>query len=690
MRGCYLNWFFLSMVVLLFQCFSPIDMLAASPRTFRVGVAKVDVTPTEPVVLAGYGGRTKPFEQIDTQLWARACVIGMKNPVALLVLDNCGVPQSVTDLVAEGVAEHGISKDRLMIAATHTHCAPSLVGYAPIVWAGRTTDAEDQASARYTRFVVQKMVLAIIEALANREPMFLEWGRGRVTFGGNRRVIQDAGWSGFGLQPDGPVDHSLPVLAGRNDAGDVRFVWANYACHCTTVGSRNAVGGDWAGFANTEIESLFPDATSLMSIGCGADVGPQPTGSLMLACEHGKTIAVEVERVLEGETSRLNSEPKVISKRIQLPLTKPPARQVWEQRLQHSSGFDHQLAKRMLEFIERHGEVPQTVDYPVSVCTFGNELAIVFMGGEVVVDYALKLNTELDWNRLWVTAWTNAMPGYIPSKRILAEGGYEADFSQVYYGQPTRYSEEVERVLIDAIKSLAGPEFASSATHPPKHLHQPEKGFRWGPDHREETFTRLAKWVRAERNSPQEKLLGQFKPLVLNARPAILEGSLAGGETDRWNDFAGDATERSFIRQQKQTDKLTWASPKIRPKENGLSIFCFSGGSGWVTQPKTEGFLLVVNEKFELRFDVTRELTRWATEDGRVELFYLPTWKSDVDTGGFYVIALREQSGELNESVSFSVQALGKGSKRWFAIDTNQGMPARLEAVKAAFETKSN
>ena len=690
MRSSHFKWFCLSLFSLLLLGLLSSETCAANPRTVMVGVAKVDVTPVEPLVLAGYGGRTKPFEEIDSRIWARACVIGMKKPIALLVLDNCGVPQSVTNLVAEGLAEHGISKDRLMIAATHTHNAPSLVGYAPIVWAGRTSVAEDQASAKYTRFVVQNMVHAIIKALANREPMLLEWGRGHVTFGGNRRVMQDAGWRGFGLQPDGPVDHSLPVLAGRNDRGELRFIWANYACHCTTVGSRNSVGGDWAGYANMEIEEAFPNATSLMSIGCGADVGPQPTGSLMLARQHGKTIAAEVARVLQGDTNPLSVEPKVVSKRIELPLKDPPAKEVWEQRLQQASGFDHQLAKLMLERIEQSGDVPKTVDYPISVCTFGNELAIVFLGGEVVVDYALKLSTELDWNRLWVTAWTNAMPGYIPSKRILAEGGYEADFSQVYYGQPARYSEQVERVLLDSIKTLAGPEFATRGIQPPQHIHRAAGGFRWGSDHREETFSRLEKWVSAQRNSPRGKLLEQLESLLLQAQPAVATDSLIGGKTDRWHDFAGDPIERSYIRQQDKTGVLRWDSPKTRHYENDLRVFCFSGGSGWVTEPKTKGFVLVVNQELELRFDVARELTRWATEDGRLELFYLPTWKSDVDSGGFYLVALRGQSRVAGNRVSFSVRSLGEGSKRWFAIDTNQGMPERLKALKDAFETKSD
>ncbi len=655
-----------------------------------VGVAKVDVTPSEPVVLAGYGGRSTPFEQLDTRLWARACVIGTEKPIALLVLDNCGIPQNVTDLVAEEIGKHGISKERLLLAATHTHNAPALVGYAPIVWAGRTTAAQDAASLKYTQFVVEKIVRAITDALRDREPTFLEWGRGRVTFGGNRRVIQEAGWRGFGLQPDGPVDHSLPVLAGRSTQGKLRFVWANYACHCTTVGSRNAIGGDWAGYANMEMEALFHGAISLMSIGCGADIGPQPTGSLLLAREHGKTIAGEVTRVLAGKTTQLNMNPTVVSKNIRLPLAEPPPQEVWEHRAKHSSGFERQLAKLILKRIREHGEVPSTVDYPISICTFGNDLLIVFLGGEVVVDYALKLSSVLDWDRLWVTAWTNAMPGYIPSKRILAEGGYEADFSQVYYGQPARYSEQVERVLLDAIVKLAGTGFASRGIKPPDDVHQPEPGFRWEPDHQDETFANLRSWVRSKKGNARSELVDQLKTVVLKAQPALGPGIVSGGKRDRWNDFAGDLAERTYIRQQSQTEFMRWTTPIGSEKETRVHVFCFSGGSGWVTQPKTEGFLLVADNELELRFDVTRELTRWGSEDGQMELFYLPTWKSDLDSGGFYFIVLRGQAPVGNSGVSFVVQSLGDGSKRWFAIDVNQGIPTRLDALKAAFGAPSD
>lgn len=670
-------------------CFAPLtsftEAVAKNAQSLMVGVSKVDVTPTQPVVLAGYGGRTQPFEGIDTKLWARALVIGAEKPMVFVVLDNCGVPQSVTKQLAERLATHGIAKDRLMVAATHTHNAPSLLGYAPIVWAGRTSEAEKLAMVRYTLFAVEQMETAILQALNDRQPMSLEWGRGRVTFGGNRRVLEDASWRGFGLQRDGPVDHGLPVLAGRDRNGIVRFVWANYACHCTTVGSRNAVGGDWAGFANSEMETLFPDAIGLMSIGCGADVGPQPSGSLAIASDHGKAIAQEVQRVLAEETKKLNASPSVVTTSVKLPLEKPAGREHWVRELRSNTGFRQQLAKSMIDRIDKHGPLSDSVDYPISVCKFGNELAIVFLGGEVVVDYALRLSGELDWTRLWITAWTNSMPGYIPSRRILAEGGYEAEFSQVYYDHPTRYREDVENVLVNAIKGLVGTDFASMGSKPPGSMHQPDAGFRWEPDHQNQAFSVLKAWVEQKRLDGQsDPVLEHLRSLIVRTQPAVAVGSVRGGGTDRWNDFAGDKTERHYIRQKVRDAAISWKSGAVSTNKSGRHVFCFSGGMGWLTEPRTEGFVLTVDEKISVEFDVTRELTRWMSQDGRMEIIYLPTWKSDLDSGGFFIVSCRLEAEQGQDGVVFSVRSRGEGSKRWFAVDKHQGMPERLEKLRQA------
>ena len=660
-------------------CFGA-EVYAQSPADVLVGAAKVDVTPKVPVVLAGYGSRTKVFEGIDTKLWARAMVIGETKPVAIVVIDNCGVPRSATDRLAKRLSKHGIASDRLIVAATHTHNAPNLTGYAPILWQGRTTPQQDRLTAKYTSFAISQMEKAVVQALGSRRPMSLEWAQGRVTFGGNRRVLQGNRWAGFGFQRSGPVDHSLPVLAARDATGKVRAVWANYACHCTTVGSRNLVGGDWAGFANASMEKQYPQAISLMTIGCGADVGPQPSGNLQIAKQHGNSIAKEVRRVLSGKTTQLKDAPSVTTERIKLPLEKPKPKKYWQQQLK-TTGWSHQLAKLMLEKIEREGPIASEVDYPVSVWKFGDNLAMVFLAGEVVVDYSVRLKRELDWKRLWITAWANDMPGYIPSRRVLIEGGYEPDFSQVYYGQPGRYDMRVENVLVGAVKELVGKPFVAGAN-------QTKAPFHKLPSGEPLAFERLTKWAAAKKTGIDAAVHERLRRYLPLAKPAVEKGTLAGGKKTGWHNFSGDFSQRVFIRQETTSAVLRWKSPVVAARREAPLVLCFSGGVGWESQPKTGGFALRINAKQMLTFDVTRRPSHWSSEDKSVELIYLPSWSSGEDSAGFFFIVLPKAESRVGRPLSISVRSLGKGSQRWFAVDVEQDMPARLKKLRAVFKEK--
>jgi len=79
-----------------------------------------------------------------------------------------------------------------------------------------------------------------------------------------------------------------------------------------------------------------------------------------------------------------------------------------------------------LEFVpEDRGDF----DYPVQVVQFGKDLSIIALGNEVVVDYVLRLKRELGGKGrpvIWVAGYSNVYSGYIPSRRVLLEGGYEA------------------------------------------------------------------------------------------------------------------------------------------------------------------------------------------------------------------------------------------------------------------------
>ena len=655
--------------------FSAVPLTALADDLFSVGAAKIDVTPTHPVVLAGYGGRQGEHTAVDTPLWARALVIGDAKPVAIVTLDNCGVPAAVRQQVLERLAGHGMTSDRLVISCTHTHNAPNLKGYASILWAGRLDEEQQNHVAQYTAFVIEKMAAAVIAALKRREPMTLAWGRGRLTFGGNRRVLNNGQWAGFGFQRNGPVDHSLPLLVARDRQEKIRAVWANYACHCTTAGSANRINGDWAGFAGAALDREFPESVGLVSIGCGADVGPQPSGSLDLARQHGESLATEAARVISDGLTSLKQPPVATSARLQLPIDAPQSREFWDEQLRQG-GFHNQLAQVMISRLQGAGEIPRQVNYPLTVWKFGDELMMVFMAGEVCVDYSVLLNAKLDWRRLWLTAWSNDMPGYIPSRRVLEEGGYEAEFSQVYYAQPGRYLPEIQDVVIEGVDALAGPTFRAADGQEPPDFHRLPSG-------EELVWTSLPNTV-AALPAAQRKVVRSFCQLASTAANGCTRFREDDSAASDWFNFCGDTVSRRFIRQENEGAAICWTAEAQEGYDNGL--FVFSGGIGWQSQP-ARGFELQIGDRTKIQFDIVREPSRWTDSNTKAELIFLPTWTSDEDASGFFVLQVPDQPA--GKPVQLSVRSMGSGSQRWFAVDLEQDYPDRLRKLLHALDSST-
>src|SRR5262249_14974987 len=113
-------------------------------------------------------------------------------------------------------------------------------------------------------------------------------------------------------------------------------------------------------------------------------------------------------------------------------------------------------AKRMLQTLDDGGKIDDHYPaYPIQVWRLGDQLVWIALGGEVVVDYDLRLKKELGKGRpLWVMAYANDVMAYMPSLRVLKEGGYEGKDAMVYYGQPAKWGTEVEEKIIRKVHEL--------------------------------------------------------------------------------------------------------------------------------------------------------------------------------------------------------------------------------------------
>jgi hypothetical protein len=280
----------------------------------------------------------------------------------------------------------------------------------------------------------------------------LSRGKGQAGFAANRRT------------KGGPVDHDLPVLFIKAPDGKLRAIFASYACHCTTlVGESNQICGDWAGFAQEYLERDHVGALALIALGCAADANPDPRPGLELAQRHGQEIATAVNVVLTNALTPLTGKLVCRTKRIDLPFDSLPSRAELEARAKETN-YAGSHARLNLARLDRGEKLPVTLSYMVQTWTFGDELAMIFFPGEVVVDYSLRLKQEFDSNRLWINAYANDVPCYIPSERILKEGGYEGGGAMIYYDRPTRFAPGIEQRIVGTVYELLPKNFSSKAS----------------------------------------------------------------------------------------------------------------------------------------------------------------------------------------------------------------------------------
>jgi hypothetical protein len=333
-----------------------------------------------------------------------------------------------------------VPRERVAINFSHTHCAPMLTQCIPNLF-GKPIPPEHQAHIdAYTATVIDAMARAAGQAVAGLAPAELYFGIGAAGFGTNRRT------------PGGPTDHDLPVLVVKAPDGAVRAVVAGYACHCTTM-SLNFVHGDWAGCAQAALEAAYPGAVGMVVVGCGGDQNPMPRGTIEHAEKYGLGIAAGAKQALDSGLRRIDAPLDCALKQTPLAFAPAPGREEWERRAKEDTPPGYH-ARVQLEKLNRGETLATEIPYTVQVWNFGEQLAMLFLAGEVVVDYSTRFKIEYDRNRLWVSGYSNDVPCYIPSARILKEGGYEGCGAMVYYDQPNCFAPDVEDRIAAAVHEL--------------------------------------------------------------------------------------------------------------------------------------------------------------------------------------------------------------------------------------------
>ena len=426
--------------------------------TMEVGVAKVDITPQCPIRLSGFAARTKrEADKVLRKLSAKAIAFGSddQNKTILIAVEIIGIQSTVTRRVAEILSKAiGINPVQIAILVTHTHGSPEVGNLLNILQCRGDYPSEyffnsslllpDELIhiAEFNEFLVKKLADVAIAAFNNRKPALVSWGKGKVSFAENRRT------------KGGPVDHSLPVLCIKNLDGSLRAIMANYACHGISLGPDiNQIHGDWMGEAQNIIEERHPGCVAMIVIGCAGDLHPVRRDKVEFMKGYGKEIADEVDRVLSSNLVALNAPPMASMEWIKLPFAKVPTI-TWLIEKSKDTDIRGYYSRLALERILRGESLPKELNYPIQILNFDNRMAMINLGGEAVVDYAYLFKEKYGDERIWINSYANDVSCYIPSLRILKEGGYEGETSMYWYNQPSPFAEIIEQKVAGKVNRL--------------------------------------------------------------------------------------------------------------------------------------------------------------------------------------------------------------------------------------------
>ena len=425
---------------------------------WRAGVGKANITPTTPMWMSGYASRDRPAEGKLTDLWVKAVVLGdQKSPqAAILAFDLVGLDHDTGEALA-GLAMKTLKLPRegVLLNCSHTHSGPVVRGnLAPMY----SLDASQQSLVeRYGRFLEAQTKVALEAAVKNCALAKLSFADDSTTIAVNRRnnpeLTVDVLRAADSLE--GPVDHRIRLLAIEDGAGKLKAIIHSYACHATVLDGFEWCG-DYPGYANIELERRHPAAMAVFLAGCGGDQNPLPRRTVKLAQQYGATLADGVDRALAKPRKAISSGVTFRAfERAPLHFATIPNEADLNRAEASKNKYEAARARLLKKQLASDGKIADHYPFPVMTWRLGKELTWVALGGEVVVDYSLRIQKEFG-DDLWTLGYSHEVMAYIPSERILKEGRYEGETSMLYYGLPSKWRGGAEEAVFGTVARQIG------------------------------------------------------------------------------------------------------------------------------------------------------------------------------------------------------------------------------------------
>jgi neutral ceramidase len=412
--------------------------------SWKAAAASVVITPTESMWLAGWAVRREPATGKAGELFCKALALEDANGkrIVMVTLDLIAVPRDFAQAVAARITEQwNLPRERILFNSSHTHNGPEIrFDKVPFF------DIPPEYAAKIASYrlqLQQRVLTAVNDALSNLKPATLNVLQSRAEFARNRR------------DENGPSDHDVPILEVTGTDGKPLAVLFGCACHNLTLPHTVCLyHGDYAGIAQQELESHFPGVTAMFFAGAGADQDPFPRGTLELTAQHGRTLAENVWKALSGPKRCVTGSLSAAFEEVPLKFVSLPSAETLAADAASNDLPRRRKAEYLLSALKEKRPLPAKYPCPVQVVRFGAELLFIALGGEPVAEFAVKLKTEFAGSVVWVAGYSNDMFGYLPTRRVLAEGGYEGLRAWYWSALPGPFTDDAEETVLQTVRRL--------------------------------------------------------------------------------------------------------------------------------------------------------------------------------------------------------------------------------------------
>jgi hypothetical protein len=422
----------------------------------KFSIARADITPQTPVFLAGFGARTHESEGIHDPIYAKTVLLQGNKTLLIITLDLAGSDRSFIDRIKSTLEEtFGLKHDEVLINFSHTHHAIAARGEADT-----NLYPKYRSSAIDYGFIRDTIVGLVKECYDHLEEGQLLLARGTSVFGVSRRKLTDSGvlWK---PSYDVEIDHDLFVLKLVDQANELKVILYSYGCHPTSMGPDNyLISNDYPGRTNSYLEEAYSGATAVFLQGCAAEIKPLKcaAGDDFISCsfeqmeEAGVDLAKDIIRVLEEHSfSPIEGPFKTILVEANLFMEHTPI-EFFESIVSNPAIGEvrRRGAQRKIELMKEGLAKDRTSIY-IGIWQLDEETRLIAMEGEISTEYSLLLKQLFPGGKTIVLGYSNGVSFYVPTRKMIGEGGYEVDFHHIGGPFSGIFLPEIEDIIVGQI-----------------------------------------------------------------------------------------------------------------------------------------------------------------------------------------------------------------------------------------------